>query len=242
MRKLVLNIPHSSVNGIFDPRIGRWPREAGFINEAVRKYTDWFTDFLFATERDNVVPVIFDYSRFVCDAERLDDDPLKSSGQGIIYTEYLGYKRGALPEDARAFLLGLRRRHLGKLSEELSEDGSILIDCHSFTNRDGVTPDICIGFNNDSSYDVEVVSIVKNIFRDSGYSVALNFPYSNSLVPAPLEKISYKSIMIEVNKRIYMDREALLLKDDSKHLTRWFGCMEKIYEKLSCLTSRTYEM
>ena len=48
--------------------------------------------------------------------------------------------------------------------------------------------------------------------------------------------------MIEVNKRIYMDREALLLKDDSEHLTRWFGCMEEIYEKLSRLPFRTYEM
>lgn len=242
MRKLVLNIPHSSANGIFDPRIGRWPRDPRFINEAVRKYTDWFTDFLFATDRDNVVPVIFGYSRFVCDAERLDDDPLERSGQGIIYTEYLGFKRGALPEDVRAFLLGQRRQHLERLSEELSEDGSILIDCHSFTNRDGVSPDICIGFNNDNSFDIEVVCIVKNIFRDSGYSVALNFPYSNSLIPAPLEKISYKSIMIEVNKRIYMDREALLLKDDSEHLKRWFGCMEKIYEKLSRLPSHTCEM
>ena len=45
-----------------------------------------------------------------------------------------------------------------------------------------------------------------------------------------------------IARKIYMDREALLLKDDSEHLTRWFGCMEEIYEKLSRLPFRTYEM
>ena len=77
MEKIVFNIPHSSVNGIFD-EYGKWPRNPHFINECVNKWTDWYTDFLFATTNEQVVSVVFPYSRFVCDVERLDDDPMES--------------------------------------------------------------------------------------------------------------------------------------------------------------------
>ena len=39
MEKIVLNIPHSSVNGIFDT-YGKWPRNHHFINDCVNKWTD----------------------------------------------------------------------------------------------------------------------------------------------------------------------------------------------------------
>lgn len=45
--KIVLHIPHSSINGIFDKEIGKWPRNAFFVNTCVKEHTDWFTDMLF---------------------------------------------------------------------------------------------------------------------------------------------------------------------------------------------------
>ena len=72
-RNIVLNIPHTSINGVFDPKYGGWPHNQYFINNCLNKWTDWYTDFLFAplSEQKDVSTVVFPYSRFVCDAERL---------------------------------------------------------------------------------------------------------------------------------------------------------------------------
>ena len=76
-RNIVLNIPHSSNQGVFDPEIGAWPTNPYFINDCVNKWTDWWTDFLFQTANERVKSFVFPYSRFVCDAERLDNNPMK---------------------------------------------------------------------------------------------------------------------------------------------------------------------
>ena len=96
--KIVLNIPHSSLNGIFDKNIGQWPCNSYFMNECINKWTDWFTDFLFMqlSKEENVDTIVFPFSRFVCDVERLKNDPLEIEGNGIIYTQFNGYKRGFL--------------------------------------------------------------------------------------------------------------------------------------------------
>ena len=44
MGNIVLNIPHSSINGIFDEEIGGWYENPFFINGPVRDHTDWYTD------------------------------------------------------------------------------------------------------------------------------------------------------------------------------------------------------
>lgn len=38
--------------------------------------------------------------------------------------------------------------------------------------------------------------------------------------------------MIEVNKRIYMDNNTLLLNKNARQWMRWYGCLERIYRKL----------
>ena len=43
--KIVLNIPHSSFNGIISNN-GGWKPNANLINQAIKE-TDWHTDFLF---------------------------------------------------------------------------------------------------------------------------------------------------------------------------------------------------
>ena len=89
-RNIVLNIPHASINGVFDPKYGGWPCNQYFVNNCLNKWTDWYTDFLFLplSRQKDVSTVVFPYSRFVCDAERLENDPLEEIGQGIIYEEY----------------------------------------------------------------------------------------------------------------------------------------------------------
>ncbi len=226
MRKIVLNIPHSSINGLFDDKIGGWPRNADFINECINYLTDWYTDFLFNTSKPNVKSVIFPYSRFVCDVERLDNDPLESIGQGIVYKNYNGYVRKDVDVVS---LMQIRENHLNKLIEDIQEN-DVIIDCHSFS-RDKHKCDICIGFNDDWSFNENIVNIIKSEFETSGYGVAINEPFSNSITPR--SEVKYKSVMIEVNKKVYMNEKTLKLNTDPKQWMRWFGCLERIYDKIN---------
>ena len=226
MPKIILNIPHSSCCGVFDNEIGRWPRNPHFMNECVNKWTDWYTDYMFSTDNCKVKQVVFPYSRFVCDVERLENDELEEHGQGIIYREFGGIARKELSENTKEYLLSLRTEHLRKLSDSLTTD-SVLIDCHSFPCEIYNT-DICIGFNQDDSYDPKLVEFVKRTFEEYGYSVQLNKPYSNSITPETT--FPYRSMMIEINKRVYLNEKNKTISLTPLKAMRWFGCMNKIYE------------
>lgn len=75
--KIVLNIPHSSIEGISD---STWLLGKEFFEE-VRNWTDWYTDYLFWSDLKDVTPVRFNKSRFIVDVECLECDPLESVGQ-----------------------------------------------------------------------------------------------------------------------------------------------------------------
>ena len=225
--KIVLNIPHSSILGITQKNSG-WVVNQDFINNSVRSLTDWFTDMLFTCSKKYDECVIFPYSRFCVDVERLHDDEMEKYGQGILYSEYNHKKRHLSDEDKEYWMMKYDEHH-NELKSSLCEN-AILIDCHSFTPKDG-DADICIGFNTDWSYSDGVVEIVQQTFIESGYSVSINKPYSNSITPnCPF---TYKSIMIEVNKKVYMDERLLLLNNNPRQWMRWAGCLDKIYERLS---------
>ena len=68
--------------------------------------------------------------------------------------------------------------------------------------------DICIGYNDDDTCpDKVVIGNIVQYFKSLGYKVGINAPFSNSKtfsVP-----VKYNSVMIEVNKRLYMDEYTL---------------------------------
>lgn len=223
-RKIVLNIPHSSINGIFDKEIGGWPCGPHVINNCILPLTDWFTDTIFTCDRPDVVPVVFQYSSFVCDTERLENDPMEEIGQGIVYTRYGEMNRNALSAESMEKIRQLRKKHLNALSDNLSPCG-LLIDCHSFTAKDESEPDVCIGFNDDWSYNKSVVELIHREFRCDGYSTGINIPFSNSITPETGFK--YSSVMIELNKRTYLDGSTLMCIPDK--LMRLKECINRIY-------------
>jgi hypothetical protein len=71
-----------------------------------------------------------------------------------------------------------------------------------------------------------LVGLVKNKFEEMHYAVSLNAPYSNSITPPT--GFAYKSIMIEVNKRIYLEKSGML-NPNSRQWMRWYVCMNRIY-------------
>ena len=76
--------------------------------------------------------------------------------------------------------------------------------------------DICIGFNEDwSKPHKATVELAVNLFEDNGYKVGINEPYSNSETPAC--PFSYQSMMLEVNKRRYMEDGSLRLIGTNNH-------------------------
>lgn len=90
---------------------------------------------------------------------------------------------------------------------------SLLIDCHSFpSNLSDV--DICIGVNDDWSRPTDfVIELVTEVFKQFGFSVRINHPYSNAI--APQTNFAYNSIMIELNKRIYLNEQTLELNESA---------------------------
>jgi hypothetical protein len=57
--------------------------------ERTGRKPEWFTPLT----DPRIHPVAFPWSRFFCDVERLENDPLEKSGQGIVYTSFEGINR-----------------------------------------------------------------------------------------------------------------------------------------------------
>lgn len=223
--KIVLNIPHASFAGIFSEGSG-WNYNAHLINQMMRE-TDWHTDFMFNGTRDpRVVPVVFGYSRFLVDVERLDDDPLEAEGRGILYKSVGGFLRDTLSRDKQRELLALREAHLSALSREITS-GTLLIDCHSFYSDMAKDVDICIGYNDDwSKPDEQTIGGIVSIFESAGYKVGLNTPYSNSITPKA--DVRYKSLMIEASKRLYLRDYEIELS--TRYAPRLSATIREVYD------------
>ena len=233
MKHCILNIPHASTNGLFNPELSGWKQSPHFINSCVNRMTDWYTDYLFATDSRLVSPVVFPYSRFVCDAERLWNDPKDQYGQGIVYKHFSDHVREGLTPEIEQRVLALWNDHQNNLKGAMHEN-CVLIDCHSIPS-DMSKYDICIGFNNDWSYDEGLVTMVKSIFEINGFSVGINTPFPNAITPKT--DFMYKSLSIEVNKQVYMDEHTLMLKTNSNLWTRWFKSIDAIYKKIDSACS-----
>lgn len=221
---IVLNIPHSSILGLFS-EFGGWKYNANLLNKAI-KDTDWHTDFIFHSDRDNVHSVVFNWCRYVVDVERLQNDPLEKEGRGIIYEGIDGFERN-LKDKNRWMLMELRQRYLQHISHFINEK-TLLLDCHSFNNDIAPDVDICIGYNEDwSKPDDETIKGICKIFTDAGYRVGLNRPYGNSLTPTT--DCKYKSVMIEVNKKLYL-RNGIEINVDTKYAPKLQNTIKKVYD------------
>ena len=195
----MLHIPHSSP--VFPKGYGRWSQG---IDEHIVRWTDWFTDWIFclaAIDDSRIVPVSFPFSRFFCDVERLESDPLESIGHGIVYTDFGECHRNIGDAESKRLHEEFYRAFTERLRSNL-QPSAFLLDCHSFPS-DLSDIDVCIGFNEDwSRPEDEILFQTKAIFESLGFKTGLNHPYSNSI--SPVMPFTYPSMMIELNKRTYM--------------------------------------
>ena len=221
--KIVAAIPHS----VSKARYWQWQCDES-TNKALNRWTDWFTEELFGIEMDGVAVVKADVSRFDCDVERLECE----DGRLCRFI-----RESDKCDDRREWVLGnAQRRNMylaewyryrAEILDAASDDVTIIVDCHSFPSDIAPDVDVCIGFNEDSSKpSQQTIDLVAAKFRDAGYSVAFNRPYANAI--APVGYIGH-SLMIEVNKRTYMN-EATLQKDAGfEHLK---STVDSVYREL----------
>jgi len=193
---MILHIPHSSVN-----TLGR-----NIEKFDIDYLTDWYTDELFQhTDSDRVV---FDISRFVCDVERFTDDKeeMVKVGHGISYTK--GTRNNDIAPIDKEEILSYYYKHHTKLNKLTAKtlayfNSVVVVDCHSFP-KDMSDFDFCIGFNEESTLNKEIIEYIRN----NGYTVGVNSPYYGSLVPTNyINDSRVESVMIEVNKKLYLNED-----------------------------------
>jgi N-formylglutamate amidohydrolase len=198
------------------------------LNGELLRMTDAYTDELFPITPVEAGRVIFPLSRLVCDVERFPSDenePMAARGMGVTYTRTsMGGVLRAQPDpaDRQKCLDRWYWPHHSKL-EHLVKDVAersgvcLIVDCHSFPSvalpyeRDQASSraDICIG--TDSFHTPRAVrdAIVAAAEAD-GYSVAVDAPFSGALVPLSSYRKDHRilSVMIEVNRRLYMEEDS----------------------------------
>jgi N-formylglutamate deformylase len=211
----ILHIPHASTN---------IPNFKGFAMDKVEEntmlLTDWATDKIFNV--DGIEKIIPTFSRLFCDVERFDDDvePMLSVGRGLFYTN--GYDGSDLRElDAEFkkyvydnFYMKHHNMFNDMAKQKLEKYGFChVVDCHSFNDNPLIpfdenpkSPDICVG-TDDFHTPEYLLNYTVNYFKRLGYSVEVNNPYRGCIIPKSyyLKNNSVKGIMIEVNKRLYMN-------------------------------------
>lgn len=218
----IFHIPHSST---------QIPSFEGFvckrIENEVKLLTDWSTDHLFCME--GVERIVTPWSRVFCDVERFPDsrEVMESVGMGVCYTRTDAGKllRRLSKQSKQRIIQTYYQAHHARLEaavqDRLKHFGiCVILDCHSFSstpllrelNQDRERPDICLGA--DSFHTPSVLAeTVKHFFERKGFTVAINAPYTGTIVPLRYyhaqEKV--KSMMIEVNKKLYMDECTLTI-------------------------------
>ena len=194
--------------------------------------TDWYTDELFLF--DNCILVIHTCSRLVCDPERFlnpYDEEMYLKGMGMYYTHTARGKQMkrhplACKEslDSYGLALTVYEQHHNKLrlcvDEQIMNYGkALIIDGHSFPsvalpyepmeNFNTERPDICIGADIMFTPN-ELVRMAEDYFKSQGLRVMINTPFAGTLVPDPYytqNSTAVKSIMIEVNRKLYMNEK-----------------------------------
>jgi N-formylglutamate deformylase len=210
---VVLHIPHASTH--IPPEI----RDQFLLSDAdlereIQAMTDHRTDELFAGHGGVVVAA--KVSRLVCDVERFLDDPMEAVGMGAVYTRTSHQeplRRTLTTVEHQALLDCYYHPHHARLTEAVRA-GCLIIDCHSFpgealpyeSDQCIDRPDFCIG-TDPFHTPPELAAVAIGFLESRGYTVWVNRPFAGTMVPARYyrQDASVRSIMIEVNRRLYLD-------------------------------------
>jgi len=198
------------------------------LNSELLRMTDAYTDELFPPTPVEAGRVIFPLSRLVCDVERFSSDenePMAARGMGVTYTRTsMGDVLRGQPDAANRQTLLDRwywphHSALEKLARYVVARSGVclIIDCHSFPSlalpyeldQNSGRADICIGTDTFHTPSLVRDAIIEAARRE-GYSVAVDAPFAGALVPLAFHRKDRRiqSVMIEVNRRLYMEEHS----------------------------------
>jgi len=223
---VIAHIPHSSTL-IPEKVLGQFLLAETDLQRELLRMTDRFTDELFALPAAMATMIVFPVSRLVVDPERFEDDSkeeMVAKGMGVVYTktsDRRALRRPITSAEREALISKYYAPHQRKLSAAVARALSssrtcLIIDAHSFPSaplpyEDDQTPErpaICIGTDAyHTPPDLERATV--EAFRREFDSVAVNRPFRGALVPTDYYRKDkrVRSIMIEVNRSLYMDEE-----------------------------------
>ena len=220
----VLHIPHAST---FIPSkyLSLFCLSKEELNHELLLMTDHFTDELFASDINGFKCIQFPVSRLLVDPERFesDEDEIMSKvGMGCIYEKTHNGKPLKNASKIRDELISkyYQPHHeiFTKMVDECLKLNSecLIVDCHSFPKnplpyeliQEPNRAEICIGTDGFHTPDWLSKHLVDH-FRDSGFSVSINKPFSGSIVPTAhwQRKKEVSSVMIEVRRDLYMNEQ-----------------------------------
>ncbi len=214
----LLHIPHAST--VIPPQYLS-SFESSKLSHEIAVMTDWFCDELFDCCRDKIV---FPVSRLVCDVERFRDDKdeiMAQIGMGVTYrsTSDLQRLRNITKTERAEILIRYYDVHheafTNAVRDKLDTFGHcLIIDCHSFYPiplpyeicQQEDRPDFCIGT---SVYHtpVSITNALCATLESKGFTVSCNSPFAGTIVPIEFyeKNPNVFSVMIEINRRLYMD-------------------------------------
>lgn len=220
MTPIVLNIPHAATD-IPERYFYQFCAE---LQSEMFILTDWFTDDLFQVDGGHrvVAPV----NRIFVDTERFSDDslePMAALGMGCLYSH--GPSGQRLRHDLSAqerddLLTKYYDTHHNTLVSAINacldvNDKCLFVDCHSFPDTpmphetdQEPRPDFCLGTTKRNT-PADLEGFLQEGLKSFGYDVAINHPYQGCLLPSMFDGDNrVAAIMIEVNRKLYMDQAA----------------------------------
>ena len=221
---VVANIPHSSVCIPPGCRSSLLLSEEELVEEQ-RAIVDWHTEELYRPiVQAGGTALVSRVSRLVVDTERFDDDSREAMalrGMGVIYERTTERKLLRHPPSSvermrllEAYYRPYHRALTALCRGVIDKFGyCLLLDCHSFpesalpyeADRSLFRPDMCLGTDARHSPE-ELVRMMEEVSARFGWSCARNTPFAGTVVPLELygdERLA--AIMIEYNRRLYMD-------------------------------------
>ena len=221
---IICNVPHSDTS-VPEEFKGDFLLSPEALNHEVLYMADNYTNLLYGELLYVSSSIISKISRVVLDIERFEneeDELMSKVGMSALYTRTssgsplrtLGVENAEklrrIYKDYHDSFTELTRNTL------INHGMALIVDCHSFPSiprqyepeQESNRPDICIGV--DAYHTPEVlVDALRKSFEEVGYSVEINTPFAGSIVPTLFYKQDKRvvSVMIEVNRKLYMDEE-----------------------------------
>jgi N-formylglutamate amidohydrolase len=234
---IVCNIPHAGLSVPTQCKESFTLSEEKLTHE-VSYMADMYTDELYgelAHVASFIKPTI---SRVVVDVERFeneDEEPMARVGMSAFYTKTSGGEllrtiNQAQRKELETIYHEYHETFTTLVEKTLASQGrAIIVDCHSFPSVPRVyepdqelfRPDICIGTD---SYHTpqELTDFLVSHFTNAGYSVKINSPFAGTIVPMSHYHKDGRvvSVMIEVNRKLYMNEETFERSEDFSSTAR----------------------